>query len=243
MARISREILEKIEKEDIKPIGRWSFVLRNYILWTLFVLNILFGSIGFALTIFLFDSSDAFELILSVNDLFEVLILAIPMVWVVLTILFVVIAYLNFRYTDKGYKLSFVKLVITNTLMIMVLGYGIYSMGLPRYINGILAERIPEYARIVDPRYRVWDRPEQGYLAGEIVSLKESLEGEYIMIIDLNGEQWSVNITDAQIRRAVSLRKGEKIKAYGNMFEDNTFKASDVLPWEGRGRRMQEIYH
>jgi hypothetical protein len=240
MARISKEILEKIAKEEIRPVGKWSFVLKNSFLWSLFVLNILFGSVGFALSIYLFESSDVLNLVLSVNDFVEVLILAIPTIWVILTILFVVVGYLNFRYTDRGYKISFVKLLLINISIIILLGLGIHSLGVPRYVNRLLADRIPSYSELTDPRYKVWSRPEEGYLSGTISSIEEN---DILIIEGFDNNVWSIDISLAEVRRAVSLVKGEKIKVRGNTVEDGLFRASEILPWEGRGRKMQEIYH
>ncbi len=239
MAKISNRILEKIEKEDIKPIGKWSFVLKNSILWTLFVLNIIFGSVGFALSIYLFESSDILNLVLSVNDFLELLILAIPTIWLILTILFVVVGYLNFRYTDRGYKISFLKLLLINISTIILLGIGIHSLGVPKNVNKLLAERIPSYSELTDPRYKVWSRPEQGYLSGSISSLEEN---DKLILKSFNNTVWRIDVSSAVVRRAVNLVKGEKIKVRGNTVGEGLFKASEILPWEGRGRKMQEIY-
>jgi hypothetical protein len=236
MGKISKKVLEKIEKENIKPIGRWSFVLKNSFLWSLFGLNILFGSVGFAISIYLFESTDVFDLILPVNDLLEAAILAIPTVWVLLTIIFLVVAYLNFRYTDRGYILSFRKIFVINTLAILILGGILHLSGVSERLNRVFSESFSTYDITLDPRYKIWSSPETGYLAGTILSVnKESIEIE-----DLDGDIWSVDISDAKVRRAVGLIKGEKIKIVGNVVDERTFQALEILPWEGRGRNMQE---
>ena len=236
MGKISKKVLEKIEKENIKPIGRWSFVLKNSFLWSLFGLNILFGSVGFAISIYLFQSSDILNLILSVNDFLGVLILAIPTVWVLLTIIFLVVAYLNFRYTDRGYIFSFRKIFVINILAILILGGILHLSGVSERLNRVFSESFSTYDITLDPRYRIWSSPETGYLAGTILSVsKESIEIE-----DLDGDIWSVDTSDAKVRRAVGLIKGEKIKIVGNVVDESTFQALEILPWEGRGRNMQE---
>ncbi len=236
MGKISKKVLEKIEKENIKPIGRWSFVLKNSFLWSLFGLNILFGSVGFAISIYLFESTDVFDLILSVNGLLEAVVLAIPTIWVLLTLIFLVVAYLNFRYTDRGYIFSFRKIFVINTLAILILGGALHLLGISERLNRVFSESFSTYDITLDPRYKIWNSPETGYLAGTILEVKEG----GIEIEGLDGNIWGVDTSDAKVRRAVGLVKGEKIKIVGNVVDESTFQALEILPWEGRGRNMQE---
>jgi hypothetical protein len=241
MGKISSEILKKIERESIKPISRWSFVLKNSFLWTLFGLNILFGSVGLAISIYLFEMSDIFNLILSVNDFVEVLILAIPVIWIVLTVIFLIVGYLNFRYTERGYALTLPKILMINILAILILGVLLHSSNASEKLNSVFSESIPTYNKIVDPRYKVWSRPDQGYLAGTVISSDEQgkEKDNSIQMLDLDSKTWDVDISDAKVRRAVQLNTGEQIKVVGNVVEESTFRASDVLPWEGKGKGMQ----
>jgi len=236
MGKISKKVIEKIEKENIKPTGRWSFVLKNSFLWSLFGLNILFGSLGFAISIYLFESSDILNLILSVNDLIQILVLAIPTVWILLTVMFLIVAYLNFRYTERGYILSFKKMFLINLLAILILGSILHILGVSERLNRVFSESFTTYNQSIDPRYKIWSNPESGYLAGTILSAtKESMELE-----DLDGNIWSIDTSDAKVRRAVGLIVGEKVKIVGNVVDESTFEALEILPWEGRGRNMQE---
>lgn len=241
MGKISSDILKKIEKENIKPIPRCSFVLKNSFLWSLFGLNILFGSVGLAISIYLFESSDILNLILSVNDFIEVLILAIPVIWIVLTAIFLIVGYLNFRYTERGYALSFPKILMINILAILIFGILLHSSSVSERLNSVFSDSIPTYNKIVDPRYRIWSRPEQGYLAGEVLSTdrKENGTVNSVKMRDLQQNLWSVDVSEAKVRRAVSLESGEEIKVIGNVVDIDTFKASEILPWEGKGRKMQ----
>ena len=243
MGKTSKKVIDRIENENIKPIGRWSFVLKNSFLWTLFGLNILFGSIGLAITIYLFEMSDIFNLILSVNDLVEVLILAIPGIWILLTIVFLIVGYLNFRYTERGYMFSLPRIFLINILAILLLGIFLHSTNASERLNSVFSEAISTYNQVVDPRYKVWNRPDQGYIAGEILSVDEKEMGngsESLQMEDLDKNRWDVDISDARIRRPVVLEQGQKIKVKGNALDENTFEASDVLPWEGGRARMQE---
>lgn len=236
MVKISKKVLEKIQKEDIKPIGRLSFVLRDSFLLLLFILNIIFGSIGLAISIYLFRVSDIFNLILSVNDFLQILIISIPVIWILITLLFLSVSYLNFKYSKRGYRFSFIKIFLINIAIIFVLGVCIDILGLSERLNMIFSTSIPNYQQSVDPRYQVWNRSEDGYVAGEIVEINTN----GLVVNDLNDMIWNIDITQANIRRMANIQIGERIKIRGNIEGDNTFKAFDILPWEGRRNNMQQ---
>lgn len=240
MAKISNEILKRIERENIKPIGRWSFILKDSFIWFLFALNILFGSIGFAISIYLFELSDVLNLILSVNDLIQLFILAIPVIWVLLTLIFIFVGYINFKYTNGGYKYSVFKIFLTNILLVIILGIALDRIGISEKLNTFFANNIQSYQENTDPRYTVWNRPTEGYLAGDILFIKSE---EILSIKDLEGKEWSVDYSEAYVRSSVRLDIGVRVKIRGSIEDGGTFRATDILPWDGRGRHMQQKYH
>lgn len=92
---------------------------------------------------------------------------------------------------------------------------------------------------MVDPRYKVWNRPDEGFIAGKILSVEEETS-ESLKMEDLSQNRWEVDISNARIRRAVILEEGQEIKVRGSALDESTFEASDILPWEGKRVRMQE---
>jgi hypothetical protein len=52
-----KRILEKIKKEDIKPIPRWFFVLKNSFFVSLFGISIFIGSLAFSLLFYIFSDN------------------------------------------------------------------------------------------------------------------------------------------------------------------------------------------
>jgi len=239
MARISKRVLEKIEDEKIKPIGRWSFVLKDSFLWILFVLNIIFGSIGLAISGELLELSGVFDLILSVNDLMQVFILAIPVIWIIITVIFFIVSFVNFKYLKGGYRFSAFKIFIINIICILLLSWFLRGLGISERVHTFFSENIPTYQESVDPRYKVWSRPEDGFIAGEIVKIDQ----DTVQIQDLEGNYWDINIADANIRTLVKLEIGEKIKVKGILSSESVFKATDILPWEGRRKRNLQQSH
>ncbi|MHC1716362.1 MAG: hypothetical protein AB9915_00495 [Candidatus Dojkabacteria bacterium] len=235
MKEVSKSVIEKIKEENIKPIPRAIFIAKNLIIWMIFVLSLVFGSVGVAIIVYLLLNNDSVLDFSLVSNIWKWIILSIPLAWLVLTTLFVIIAYYNFRGTDGGYKISLKKILQINLGIILVLGFGMYYSGISSKINSVFLESLPFYQETFDMREKVWMRPSEGYLAGEILSVDEDID-----LKDLEGNEWVVEYEDANVKGSVKLEEGEDIKMIGKVSKEDTFTASEIRPWEGRGRRMQE---
>lgn len=235
MKEVSKSVIEKIKEENIKPVPRVIFVFKNLVMWLIFILSLIFGSIGVAITVYLLLNNDSVWEFSLVGNVWKWILLSIPLAWLILTILFVTIAYFNFRGTDGGYRLPLIRIVKINIGIILVLGLSMYYSGFSSKINSVFSNNIPFYQDAFDMREKVWMRPSEGYLAGEILSVEEDINLE-----DLDGNEWVVEHEDADVKGGVRLQEGEDIKVVGKVSNENTFTASEIRPWQGHGRRMQE---
>lgn len=241
MGKISEKVVRKIEEENIRPIGRFSFVLKKWFLWFLFTVNLFLGGVGLSVSLYLFESTEVLSLEASLGELPKLLLLALPLFWIVVTVFFLVVLYLNFRYTEGGYKLSFRKIFVINIIGIIFVASLLTLLGLPNSFRDISKGGLPSsFVEKTDPRYRVWTRPEDGYLAGTIVETDPS--AMVVTIESLDSEVWYVSFSQDVVRKSVDLNLvGQKIKVVGKPLSGRRFDASDILPWEGRGRKMQEF--
>lgn len=236
MKDISKKVLEKIEKENLRPIPRWHFVLKRSFMWVLFGVNLVLGVVGMAIVIYLFASNDAITDISLVSNFWERIIFIVPIIWILLTALFLWIAYYNFKHTEGGYRFTAFKIFSLNILITLVLGFVVYISGSAGCINNLLSRHIPYYSSTFDTRTMVWMRPQEGYLAGDI----KNVDGDQLELLDLDGNSWVVDFTGADVKHMVILEKGERIKLIGEATADNIFVASEIRPWSGMGRGMQE---
>ncbi len=236
MKCLSTKVLEKIEKENVRPIPKWHFVLKRSFIWILFWLNLVLGVIGVAIIIFLFIANDAVLETSLVSSFWQRMLLVVPIAWILLTALFLWVAYYNFRNTEGGYRFTALKIFTLNIVIILILGFVVYITGGARRINNFFTRYIPYYSSTLDTRTMVWMRPEEGYLAGDIVNI----EGKSLALLDLSGETWDVEFSGAQIKHIVDLTVGERIKIIGEVGIGNSFVAYEIRPWDGMGRNMQE---
>lgn len=238
MEEVTKNTLQKIKKENIKPIPKWQFLLKDSLVWGLFVLNLVLGSIGFAISLYILGNNDVILDSSLVTNIWEWIILSIPVAWILLTVLFLFIAYYNFKHTSGGYRFTVVKIFLVNIVISIVLGVAINGFGLSQKLNTIFSENIPFYNHTMDLRSEVWMRPESGYLAGTIIDIDSN--SNMLKIEDLNGKEWNISYQNATVKGRVALELGEKIKIVGKIVTDNAFEASEIRPWVGNGRQMQE---
>lgn len=239
MGEISKKVLTKIKKEEIRPVSRLSFLLKNSSLWALFGISIIFGSIGFSIVLFMLERTDISTFVSSVNSPIKLILISIPLLWVFLTVLSLILGYINFRNTQRGYRFEFIKVFLLNILSVVLLGFLLHLVGGSFFLNTLFEKNIPYYTQVADSRYAVWNRPQEGFLAGEIARIEEG--DESMLIISLDDEEYTVLYSDARIRPLANIEVGEIIKVRGKLLEENSFEAFDIMPWDGRGRHMQEI--
>lgn len=231
MTRIADRIVNRIKEEGIKPIDKRIFILRRSFLWGILGINFVFGSISFSILIFMFENTD-----IQKDTPIEFIILSIPILWVILTIFSLILGYINIISTKDGYKFEFFKIFAVNIFFTIVFGSLLYFSGASSLLNNFLSENVHTYNQIADPRYTVWNSIESGQIAGEILSI--DTQNKTLTLKDLSGEVRSIDFSNARVRTFVDLVEGSRVKVRGS-FDGNIFEASDVLPWEGRGRNMQ----
>lgn len=236
MGKVSKDVLAKIKKTGIKPIPKWQFMLKNSFVWGLFVVNLILGAIGFAAVIYLLVNNDAVWDFSLTTNIFQWILLAIPLAWIALTLFFLFVAYYNFKNTEDGYRTSVWSKLLINIGIAVLLGLILYTSGFSARMNRLLSDSIPFYSHTLDMREEVWMRPEEGLLSGDILSVNEKV----IQLKDLEGNEWSIGYEDATVKYRVVLDVGERIKILGNVLSEKVFEASEIRPWSGPGRGMQE---
>ncbi|MBU1119652.1 hypothetical protein KKA50_00395, partial [Patescibacteria group bacterium] len=175
-----------------------------------------------------------------VTNAWEWIILSIPIAWILLTILFVFIAYYNFKHTKEGYRFTVVKIFLMNIVVSIVLGVVINGLGLSQQLNTVFSNNIPFYNHTMDLRSEVWMRPESGYLAGTVIDIDPNTM--ILQLEDLKGKIWDIPFENATAKGKVVFRLDEKIKIVGKILPDNVFEAFEIRPWAGNGRLMQENF-
>lgn len=230
MSNLSKSIIGKIKKEKVKPTPKWVFLFKHSVVWGLFTVSVLLGSI--AVSIIFFQYRDA------TGDLYgkigcgvsEFILLALPYFWIVLMIAFLALAYYHFRHTQKGYRYNVFAIIGLSLFISIVLGSVLHAIGFSEKLENLFQE-IPHYEKLHFGKRMLWQKPNAGRLAGAIIQIEDD---KVLILQDFNKNVWWVETENAQKHPAVILEKGERIRSIGERLEDGYFRADIIAPWRKR---------
>lgn len=215
MKKVSKNVLDQIKKEGVKPRPKWEFLLKNWALWGGFVVSLIVGAVAVSVIIFLMRTSD-FDVYRQVGGLWKL----VPYFWVVILLLLGAAAYYNYKNTEGGYKYHFSLVIIISVLLSVILGSVFFRVGVGKWVqNRVNVHRFHE---------KVWMNPDDGFLSGkieDIVSAELSLE-------DLDGKKWDVYFEDVKKPPMMRLDNGMMIKIIGEKRGEFGFDAKEIRPWE-----------
>jgi hypothetical protein len=233
----SKEVLEKIKTQQIKPRSKWHFVLRDSVVWFVFAASIVLGSLSFSVILHFWEIND-WDAYYRINENFVAFILVtMPYFWLICFMLFVFLAYLYLKHTRNGYKLEFAKVVVWNLALSLFFGSALYSVGAGRRAENEFAERSPFYKELRNEQEKIWLRPEQGVIIGRVTYIASS--GETLELDDPRQVTWIVDTSGTEYFQGFVVQEGFMIKVFGEQGEDNFFIAEEIQPlMKERGPRM-----
>ncbi|MDD2806967.1 MAG: hypothetical protein PHW95_00395 [Patescibacteria group bacterium] len=216
---LSQKVLEKIKTQHLSPKPRWEFLLKDYVVWSFFVVAILVGSLATSVLIFMVDHNDW------VDDDFRIgsvqnLISDLPIFWAALVLIFLFVAYYNFKHTDKGYKFNPFSVVASSILISLAVGTAVYATGGGEKLESVFYNRIPFYRQLINNGGFSWAATSDHRLAGTVQAQRD---GGFILR-DFGGKVWLVYWTE----NGPDIRYGIRVKMIGDVLSPNEFRADQL---------------
>jgi len=228
-----KKVLDKIKSGGIKPKPKWQFLLKDWLIWLFFVLTIVFGGLAFSATIFLVRINDW--------DLYGRLpipffLKTLPFFWIIIVLIFIGLAYYNFKHTQSGYRYRFWVIVSAAVFLSFFAGTIFHFLRLGELVEYRFQRAMPFYHNIImrpsfEHQMDAWSNPERGFLAGQVVSVyaPDNFELE-----DFGGQVWTVfNREGIKRRFEFELSQGVWLKALGEEIDESNFQAVEIRPWLG----------
>lgn len=224
MDKITKNVLEEIEEKQIEPKAAWMFRARNIGVWVLGIVSIVFGAVAVATSIHILDGNDVlfFAQARGANPRF--LFTSLPYIWIVVFVLFILLAQYEIRHTKKAYKIPLWQLVLGVLGASVVLGAVLHFTGVGKAIDYALEERSENYGRFLAPRHRGWVSPEDGVIGGKIIELSN---GKMLEIETIEGDVWDLDISNADVKGTIE--ENRLIHAIGEKTGNNSFVAEKVM--------------
>lgn len=228
---IADEIIKRIEEDNVEPIARWHFVLKNSGFWGLWGISVLIGSCALAASIFVVQNSGWQYQSITHDSFARFFFDSIPLFWIVSLAVMILFGYYNVRKTTRGYRFPFILIVLASILASCIGGVLLYAFGIAATIDNI-RKPLPFGMPIVSMEEARWNNPDRGLLAGIVESVDR--EAETMTLVLFGGNHQEVSLTELEEENIALLAPGSRIRVIGT-FTDETFVACALLSWEIQG--------
>lgn len=229
MSNIAKKILEKIEKEKIKIIPKWRFILFRGFVWTALVIAMLLSAVAVSMVMLQICDID-WDLIprMVAKPPFEFFRL-VPYFWLIIAAVLFVFAYFDFRKTRKGYKYGGEVVVIFSILLSLIGGTVMYFVHAPHMTDEFLSD-MPFFREMDEGRQGFWHDPEGGMISGAVISVKDGV----LIIQDPGRHEWNVDVLNAEMNGTVYPADSRKappcvfVRVMGNSVDGSHFVAREI---------------
>lgn len=226
---LSQQVLEKIEKENLRPKPRYTVFLKRSVFWSLTGVALIVGSIAVSVTIFSLANTEWDIWSRATGSAWKYAFIVIPYFWLAIFAGFILLAHYNLRHTKFGYRYSLPKIIIIYAAVTVVAGGAFYRLGLGHEIEEAIAESASFYSHLPGERM-MWVMPDQGLLGGRV----EKVVNEYVFsMTDQEGNVWQVTVSGT-IGTDYAF-PGAKVKIIGERFGTSSFNAVEIRSWCGCG--------
>jgi len=134
---LSDKIIERLDAEKIAPLPRLRFLLLRGLFWLFAILSVVIGGLAIGTIFFLLTDLYASGFLGIPHDVVE-LLLMVPYLWLVVFILFVLVARISLKYTKKGYKYRLSYILSISIASSIILGSIFFLAGIGRVTHEFL---------------------------------------------------------------------------------------------------------
>ncbi|PJA22931.1 hypothetical protein COX58_00865, partial [archaeon CG_4_10_14_0_2_um_filter_Archaea_38_6] len=125
---ISQDVLERIQKEGIQPKPKWEFLLKEWVIWVLAGVCVLVGGLAVSVILTLLVT-DGLGLAFFQAPTKGLILAAMPYVWLVLLVTFLLVAEYNICHTKRGYRYRWASVFVGVILFSIPLGFIFFEIG------------------------------------------------------------------------------------------------------------------
>ncbi len=224
---ISQIILNKIDKEHIKPRAKWYFVMKHAALWIPGVLVTGIGAVAVAGELYAIAHSgwEFRDFVYSTQT--DFVLAMMPIMWIISFVFFGSLIVKALRTTHAGYRFSVKTILLVSVATSIILGVFIYATDEIFEVNSVI--RYPVQVR----EQQVWFSPNEGRLSGIIENKIES----DLKILDKDNTLWTIDMSGFGSTTFPYVAEGKSIRIIGTStgdadIDDHIFIACAVFPWD-----------
>jgi hypothetical protein len=228
-----QNFLNKIKKENIKPIPKIVWIFQEVIKWLLVLIFIFIAGHSLGVIFYILLDFNFYLLPLYLQSSEKTLIVFGLILWIVLTILGLIFSIIIYRKSKRGYKISSFYLFSFVFFVVLLIGFMSYKKDFSKQLSSYLGAHFPEsFYDWEEQKLLFWQNPEAGYLVGKIMRV----ESKSLSFKDVTGKYWKLENTNSLsfLSPRVEIKPFTFIKVIGRKLSENVFHAEEIRPWRGR---------
>lgn len=227
---ISEQIFHKIDEKNLQPIPRWHFLLGRGVFWSLLVFSVFVWTIATSVWIYVFFDHDPSWLLPMEQTPVEDILQSIPYIWMVVLLIFSVIAYYGLRQTKKWYRYTTVWVILWTLLVSFLWWLALNTIDFWEGVHRYLLEHTSLYDKLIHSDEDDWSQTNKWFLGGKIISLTR---GTGLVLKDFKGNIWNVFIESSAMRWiSIKLAPGDYIKIKWTQIDSDHFNATFIQLWD-----------
>ena len=234
----AKKLLNKIEKENIKPTPKWYFLLKNIVFWFLFFLFFSLGILVVSIIILNIFQMDFSVINRMSGGLFRHFVLFLPYTLIIALIASIIFALEGFIHTKYGYRYASSVVLIGILLGSIFLGIFFSSTKIVKNAEHYAGRFGGHYYEGIEARKKnIWSRVDSGLLAGNILSTTTLEENLKFSLLDFNNKTWFIDISKLDNSNKKIPETFSEVAIIGIKKDENLFEACQIIPWESLGKR------
>lgn len=248
----SKDIIDKIKKEDIKQTSKKFFYIKYLFIWLFFLISIILWWLSFGIILEYYSIADW-----SIRNriwLFNIAMTYLPFFWLLFLFISTLIAYFDFKQTPRWYKYWLLAIFWANLFLSFLIGIVFFFLWISDRAENYTYNTLHKYSDIMwmnreSRMIQVWQDEESWLLIWEVIDVKLSGDGlTKVRFKDSNNKEWNLIVDEYKESWGLMLIEvWNKVKLVGYMADENTFIVEQVRPyrrqwmnWE-RMKYMREV--
>lgn len=103
MSETSKKIIEEIHERHVTHRPKWHFLIRSISVWAALIAAIVFGALSISVEESVLEKGIVGHSVLSFKFV-QLLLHGVSLLWILSTIVFIMLAFLNLRHVKEGYR-------------------------------------------------------------------------------------------------------------------------------------------
>ena len=234
----AERVLARITDEHLAPRPRWEFLFKNYFFWGFGAFAVVLGALAFSAMLFEIENVDWRFALVTHSTFLSFFLDAAPFLWAGALIVFILIGYLNIRWTNHGYRYPLTLIAAGAVLTSIVLGVALFAGGL----GGTIEDVSGMFRRpILSAEHSWWLVPDKGLLGGVVVSVAPDVSS--FVLRDFNDALWQIDGSDLRMRDQTAVARGGVVRVVGvpTTATSSAFHACFVLAWGAQVGSLREM--